>query len=228
MKKIGFIGVYDKIDLVLNVAKLLILNNKKVLVVDATQNQKSRYIVPVINPTRSYVTDFEGMDVAIGFSEFSEIKKYLGIEENQGLDYDFVLIDTDDKKGIDEFEVLNSEKIYYITSFDAYSLKKGIELLSQISQVTYMTKIFFSKRALIEEEEYFDYLSLGIKVEWSEDKIYFLLENGDQAATIENQRLQKIKFRNLSNEYKDNLAFMVHSIEEKLNEKQLRNIVKNN
>ena len=42
MKKIGFIGVYDKIDLVLCIAKILTKADKKVLVADATKMQKSK------------------------------------------------------------------------------------------------------------------------------------------------------------------------------------------
>ena len=42
MKKIGFIGAYDKIDLIIYVAKILTTLKKKVLVIDATTNQKAR------------------------------------------------------------------------------------------------------------------------------------------------------------------------------------------
>ena len=80
---------------------------------------------------------------------------------------------------------------------------------------------------LKEEEEYFDYLALGVKVIWNEEKIYFLLENGDQSAIIENQRLEKIKFRNLSNEYKENIAFLVNDIDNEIGEKKIRNMIKN-
>ena len=48
MKKIGFIGAYDKIDLIIYIAKILTTLGKKVLVVDATINQKARYVVTVI------------------------------------------------------------------------------------------------------------------------------------------------------------------------------------
>ena len=40
-------------------------------------NQKAKYIVPVIKPTKAYVTEFEGIDVAVGFNDFNEIKEYL-------------------------------------------------------------------------------------------------------------------------------------------------------
>ena len=90
-----------------------------------------------------------------------------------------------------------------------------------------MTKLFYSKEMLKEEEEYVDYLALGVKVIWNEEKLYFLLENGDQAAIIENQRLERIKFKNLSNVYKENIAFLVNDIDNKIEEKQIKTIMKN-
>ena len=96
MKKIGFIGVYDKIDLVLCIAKILTKADKKVLVADATKMQKSKYVVPAINPTKSYITEFEGIDVAIGFDSIENIKQYLGIEKQEDFEYDIMLVYTDD------------------------------------------------------------------------------------------------------------------------------------
>ena len=77
-----------------------------------------------------------------------------------------------------------------------------------------------------EEDEYFDYLSLGIRVIWSEEKIYFPLENGDIPAVMENQRISKIKLSNLSNEYRNNIKFFVNDIDSEINEKTVRNIIK--
>ncbi len=227
MKKIGFIGVYDKTDLVLGIAKILVEAQKKVLVIDATEIQKSRYVVPVINPTKSYITEFEGIDVAVGFETLENIKQYLAIEGEEKLNYDYILIDTDNYNGIVGFNLSDAEKLYYITSFDVYSLKKGIEILDQINIPFHMTKIFFSKEMLREEEEYFEYLALGLKVVWNEEKLYFLLENGDYSAITENQRVSKIKFRNLSNEYRENVVYLVHDIEKELDERKIRAIMKN-
>ena len=77
-----------------------------------------------------------------------------------------------------------------------------------------------------EEEEYFDYLSLGIKAIWEEEKIYFPLENGDFPAIMENQRIAKIKFKNLSNEYKDNIKFLANDIDSKIGERTIKTIIK--
>lgn len=227
MKKIGFIGIYDKIDLILCIARILTVAEKRVLVVDATTNQKSKYVVPVINPTKSYITEFEGIDVAVGFETLDEVKRYLSIETEENLQYDYILVDTDNYEGIVNYNLAESEKLYYTTSFDAYSLKKGIELLEQLSIPLKMTRLFFSKEMLKQEVEYFDYLALGVKVEWNEEQIFFLLENGDQAAIIENQRVSKIKMRNLSNEYRENVIFLVNDIENEIDEKRARAIIKN-
>lgn len=81
MKKIGFIGAYDKTDLILYVAKTIAEMNKKVLVVDTTLLQKARYIVPCIAPSKCYITEYEKIDVAVGFKDLDEIKKYLGVDE---------------------------------------------------------------------------------------------------------------------------------------------------
>lgn len=227
MKKIGFIGVYDKTDLILCIAKVLTEAGKKVMVMDATINQKSKYVVPVINPTKSYITEFEKIDVAVGFNTIEEVKQYLGLEREEKLEYDYILVDTDNKEGILNFSVQTSERIYYVTSFDAYSLKKGLEVISELDIPLNMKKIFFSKEMLKEEEEYFNYLALGIKAEWEEERVYFLLENGDNASIVENQRISKIKLKNLSSEYKENVTYLVDEIDKEIGERNIKAIIKN-
>ena len=226
MKKIGFIGAYDKTDIILSIAKILAVANKKVLILDNTITQKCKYVVPVINPTRTYITTYDDIDVAVGFENMDMLKQYLGLEENEVLDYDYFIVDTDSFSGLASFGLQSADKLYFVTSFDAYSLKKGVEILSQLGVPLHMTRIFFSKDILKEEEEYFDYLVLGTKAIWEEEKLYFLLENGDLPAIMENQRIEKIKFRNLSNEYKDNIAFLVNKIDSEMSEKTIKNMIK--
>ena len=212
MRKIGFIGAYDKTDLIINVAKILTATKKKVLIVDATILQKSRYIVPVINPTKMYVTEYEDIDVAIGFSNFDDIKKYLGTPEEQELGYDIVFVDTDNIKGYRQYDLQDAEKRYFVTSFDLYSLKKGLETLTGLENMTSLTKVYFSKDMLKEDDDYLNYLSKEYKIIWEEEKIYFPIENGDLSVIYENQRLAKVGFRKLSIQYKDGLAYIAEQI----------------
>ena len=212
MRKIGFIGAYDKTDLIINVAKILTTTKKKVLIVDATILQKSRYIVPVINPTKMYVTEYEDIDVAIGFSNFDDIKKYLGTPVEQELGYDIVFVDTDNIQGYRQFDLQDAEKRYFVTSFDLYSLKKGLETLTGLENMTSLTKVYFSKDMLKEDDDYLNYLSKEYKIIWEEEKIYFPIENGDLSVIYENQRLAKVGFRKLSIQYKDGLACIAEQI----------------
>lgn len=225
MKKIGFIGAYDKTDLLLNIAKILTTMNKKTLIIDSTINQKAKYVVPAIEPTISYITSFEDIDVAIGFNDFEEIKRYLGRAEEFA--YDIVLIDCDTIERIEKFKLDEAQKNYFITSFDVYSLKRGLEILSNISTAMKLTKVYFAKEALKEDDDYLNYLSLGYKIDWDEERIYFSLENGDLAAITENQRVQKIKFRKLSLQYKESICFMVQQILELNKDTDVRKAIKN-
>lgn len=226
MKKIGFIGAYDKTDIILSIAKVLTMANKKVLVLDNTITQKCKYVVPVINPTKSYITTYEDIDVAVGFENVEKLKHYIGLEDNESLDYDFFIIDTDTFEGLSTFGLQSADKLYFATSFDSYSLKKGLEILSQLGVPTRMTGIFFSKEMSKEEENYFEYLALGIKAIWDEEKIYFPLENGDFPAIMENQRISKIKLSNLSYEYRENIKFLVNDIESGIGKGTIKSIIK--
>lgn len=226
MKKVGFIGAYDKTDLILYVAKILTTLKHKVLVIDSTINQKARYIVPVINPTVKYVTEFEEIDIAVGFENISEIKKYLGLAEEQDMEYDIILVDADNIKGFDSFGLEEASKKYFVTSFDNYSLKKGLEVLAGLKNPISLTKVYFSKEMLKEEDDYLNFLSLGYKVIWNEYRLYFPIENGDLSVIYENQRVAKIKFKKLSIQYKDGLAYLAEEILGNVSESNIRRAIK--
>lgn len=226
MKKIGFIGAYDKTDLILYIAKILTTFNKKILVIDLTINQKSRYIIPAINPTKMYVNEYEEIDIAVGFENMNDIKQYLGIAPEQELEYDYVFIDTDRADMIEEFKLTEAIKNYFVTSFDVYSLKKGLEVLAGLKSVMNLTKILFSEQILKEDDDYLNFLALGHKIVWSEYRINFPIENGDLTVIHENQRVAKIKFRKLSIQYKDNLAYLAEEILGDVSEARIRRAIK--
>lgn len=227
MKKIGFIGGYDKIDLIIYVAKVMTVLKKKVLIIDSTSVGKAKYIVPTITPTKMYVTEFEGIDIAIGFSNIEEIKQYLGISNEDEWEYDIVLVDTDRRKGIEEFELEYANKNYFVTSFDVYSLKKGLEALANVEKVIELTKVYFSKDMNKEDDDYLNFLSQDYKIVWNNEKLYFPFENGDLSVIYENQRFSKIMFRKLSVQYKDGIAYLVEDIIDGISDANIRRAMKN-
>lgn len=224
MKKIGFIGAFDKTDLIVYVAKILTEAEKRVLIIDTTVLEKARYIVPAIAPTKFYVTEFEKIDIAVGFDNFESLNKYLG---NIELDYDIILLDIDSAEMFDVFNMENAEKLYFVTAFDNFSLRKGIEIVGNIKSKVKMVKILFERDIIEENDEYLDLLSLTSPIEWEKEKLYFPYDQGDLSAIIENQRVAKIKFRNLSDQYRDSLYMLAQEIIPEVKPGIIRKIMKN-
>ena len=205
MEKINFIGAYDKTDSIMYIAKILTEMKKKVIIVDATITQKSKYVIPTVENKNEYITNYSNIDFAIGFTNYNDIKTYLGMPQSAAFTYDYMLIDIDNSDLLNNFDVYSSKKTYFVTSFDLYALKKGVEVLKRLSLPVEITKVYFSNLMSQTEDDYFNYIATGCRVKWDQEKIYFPLLNEDLDVIKENQRLSKIRFKGLSNEYKMSL-----------------------
>lgn len=240
MKKIGFMGAFDKTNFIIYTAKILKTLNYKILVIDASCVQKVKYIIPSINPTKSYITDFENIDFAVGFENWDEIERYLGIkfdtneEEEKDKEktkniqnlYDYVLIDIDSSEGLENFEMETADKNYFVTSFDMFSLKKGMSIFQNLKIPMNLTKILFSYEASKEDEEFLNYISLEYKIRWNEYTMYFQILGEDNKIFEENERLEKIRFKRLSPIYKESLAYVVQDINKEENLGKIRRTMK--
>ena len=205
MEKINFIGAYDKTDSIMYIAKILTEMKKKVIIVDATITQKTKYVIPTVENKNEYITNYSNIDFAIGFTNYNDIKTYLGMPQSAAFTYDYMLIDIDNSDLLNNFDVYSSKKTYFVTSFDLYALKKGVEVLKRLSLPIEITKVYFSNLMSQTEDDYFNYIATGCRVKWNQEKIYFPLLNEDLDVIKENQRLSKIRFKGLSNEYKMSL-----------------------
>lgn len=224
MERVGFIGAYDKLDMIMYVAKILTTCGKRVLVVDSTINQKARYVIPAINPTTTYVTDFEEIDFAVGFTNLGQIEQYLHVEKE--LPYDFILIDIDNPYNIEGFELNTTEKNYFVTGFDLFSIKRGMQIISLIKNPVKLTKILYSQYMSNEENNYLEYLALGYKAVWDPNRIYFPIENGDLTVIAENERAERISFKKLSQQYREALLVLADDITKDLGEAQIRRAIR--
>ena len=61
---------------------------------------------------------------------------------------------------------------------------------------------------------------------WEDDRIYFPLEMGDKTAIIDNQKVSKVRFENLTSMYKTGMEFVVAKIDPKLQGSTVRKIMK--
>lgn len=227
MKKVGFIGGYEKTDFILYLSKILVELGNTVLFIDGSITQKSRYTIPAMKPGRAYITQYEGVDVAIGFENYQLIKQYLGIPLSSPINYDYILIDVDSPNIARNFEIANCDKNYFVTSFDLYSIKRGTITLNMLQEPLNMTKILFSRQVNKKENEYIDFITKESKIVWNEQEtINMPFEAGDQTAIYENQRLEKIRFRALTNQYKEGLMYVISQLIGEENYPIIRKIMK--
>ena len=222
MKKIGFIGAFDKSNLIMYVAKTLRYLDKRVIIVDTTQLQKMKYIVPSINPTKTYITELETIDFAVGFKNVQQIEKYMEIDENN-MPYDYMLIDIDSEEALEEFDIQSSGNNYFVTGFDMYSLRRGLSIFESLKEPINLTKILCRYELLNEDEDYLNYLSMEYKINWNDFSIYIPCIDEDLQMIEENQKVYKIRMKRLSNEFQEGIMYIVQNI---LGEKNLGKIKK--
>ena len=212
MKKIAFIGSYDKIDMLIYVAKILSNMNKKVILIDTTVMKKSRYVVPTMEESKQYITTYEDVDVAIGFDSFETIKNYLA-ELGREMDYDVAILDIDRAIAYQKFGINKADTHYFVTSFDIYNLKKGINVLAYIDKEAEVTKIYYTKDMSPEEDKYLNFLAKDHRIKWNKDNImFFPFETSDLNSIFVNQRSGRIQTKGLSSQYIDAVLFLVEDI----------------
>lgn len=208
MEQISFIGVNDKKDLLLNIAKVITKLNKRVLIVDATMMQRLRYIIPRTASGPAYVSEYDGVDVAVGFMNLMNIANYLG----GGLNYDYVFIDTDNAQTLNSFMALNSKINFLVTSYDEFELQKIIEILSTLRSQVKLTKLIISADINNKHDEYLNHLLENFNIVWSENKVEFPDSEEDRKSTLVNQLIKQILFKGYTSIYKDSLEYLTSLI----------------
>ena len=225
MKTVGFIGAYDKSNLIMYIAKALTWQNKKVLVVDATRLQKMKYLVPNIDSTSPCISEFEEIDFAIGFVNIKVLEKYLGKEINK-TPYDYVIVDVDTGKEAVNYNIQEFDKNYFVTAFDLYSLNKGLEILTILREPIEMTRVLCRTIVNEEDEEYLNYLSMDKRVVWKEKSIYIPNDGDIIQAIEENQRVSRIRIKKTTKEYQKGILVMAQDIMEEPNQNKIRRNIK--
>ena len=196
------------------------------LVVDTTIMQKTKYVVPSISPTKTYVTDFDNVDYAVGFESTEELVRYLGVNNIDSIDYDYMLIDIDKEQMVENFEIEATDKNFFVTTFDMYSLKRGTEILKGLSINLNLSKILMNYNIKKEDEEYLDYLSVDTKVIWDEFSIFVPILDENQKEIEDNQRIHKARIRRLIPEYQEGIVYIVQNIIKDISTNKIRKIIK--
>lgn len=216
MEEIGFLGAFDKKDLLLDIGKVLTTLNKKVLIVDATFLQRSKYIIPNVsqNGSVTYISEYQGCDVAVGFMNFNQIMQYLG---TSNLNYDYVFVDSDNIQTTYSFLIPNYKKIYFITSYDRYEVMKAKEFFNMMNlkNKIKIKKVIYSTNVTDEQAKYLDKTLENNNTEFDEDEIVFFDNDVDRVVILENQLLNTISFKHSTKTFKNSLSQLITDITDK-------------
>ena len=122
------------------------------------------------------------------------------------------MLDIDSAEAVKHYDITKNDKNCFVTGFDLYSLKRGMELLATLPEANDIIKILFSVNMTKEENEYLDYLASMHNVKWNETILNFPIEIADYSVTLENQYLSRIKMRKVSNHYKVSLEYFMEIV----------------
>ena len=123
-----------------------------------------------------------------------------------------VLLDNRSYRGYYYLGVKTETKKFFVTSFDLYCLRRGLQVFKRLTEPTEVTKVYFTKEMDNAENEYLNYMARGLKIRWDQDIIYFPFETSDLNAIYNNQRSGQIRTRGLSSTYLDGVSYMVEEI----------------
>ena len=218
MKSIGFIGQMDNNGLVLCFARIIAAFGKKVIIIDATSTQKTRYTVPRpagVSRQEQFVTQYDSVEVAIGFNNILELKKYMLGNGEDFNDYEYVIINTDREEMLEEFDFKNANYLFFTSTYDLYDLHRGIELLRFLCAMKRredgnarlsIDKILYYTDIKTQSDDYVDnLLAMDLPIDWNPVSITLSYDDGDLSAYIQNQYSNKIEFKSLNKRTKEGL-----------------------
>lgn len=194
MQVIGMIGYVDKYDFVINLSKTINIMNKAVLVIDATLDQKYKYVIPSLHVAgKEYVTQYNGIDFAVGFDSMHDIENFMCEQSiNIGL-YDYILIDIDCARTYELFRTRNFDKILFFISSSILSVEKnreivkGMRIYNTNTEPLRMTKIMYKDVTSRATDEYLNSKIEAYNVEWLEPQYEIPMDERDIMQNVDSQ-----------------------------------------
>ena len=223
MKKLCFVGGMDKLDIIKYVATRIrgaTMEQKSCLIVDFTEIQKTRYLIPSIEITKpekgqKYITTEAKVDIAVGYSNYNELVQegILGNMSDTGKKYDFVFFDVDNKEALASIPLDVEDRVFMMTTLDIYSLEKAVEAFAGYNSDREVNRVIFGKKITAQSMNYISYLTKDLNIRYEEHIITFPYDNGDLTIIHENQRARRLNLRPFSNQFKTALSSLTEMVD---------------
>ena len=233
-KVIGMVGYVNKTDLLINLAKVLTITGKSVLVIDGTVEERVRYTIPAfVNQEKEYLANFDGVDYASGFMSIQAIKEYIFSKTQEEKTYDIILIDIDNVRAYDNFRQSGAfNKIFFYLEYTNISFNKNIQLLDVISyyeqfgEKSELRQVTCRQYVTRTSEKYFANIISRFPVKWNERVYELPFLDQDRIADIELQQSGYIDMKRHTKEFISLVADVAADILEDVHAAEIRQMIK--
>lgn len=233
MKVIGLLGYKEKVDLVTSLAKTIQMMGKAVLVIDATADQKYKYVIPTLDVIeKAYVTQFDSVDYAVGFESMNDVENYMTKQKiNIGL-YDYVFIDIDNSNTYEFFRSRTFNKIYLIMDTSMLGYKKNLEILNSIKIYSVdeveakITRILYRGYMTRTSEKFLEMKFKAIEANWDEREYEIVESEQDMMLYLDFQISGFIQIRKHSRMFRASVTDMVVQIMEEVTPSEVKRAIR--
>lgn len=214
MQVVGMYGYVDKYNFVISFARALNIMGKSVLVIDATADEKYKYVVPSIDKNQNYITQYGEVDFAVGFTTYEQLEEYLK-EKNIDINlYSYVLIDVENSQMYERFSSLTVNKKYMFIDTNVISVGKNDELIKKMRELSEGQELEFSKilyRAYMSRaaNTYLEDKIENYAVKWTDEVYDISIDEQDTMVEIDAQYSGLIDLRKHTKAYLYYLCEMV-------------------
>jgi len=233
MKVIGLLGYSEKVDLVTSLSKTIQIMGKTILVIDATSDKKYKYIIPSLDIIeKSYVTQFDNVDYAVGFDSMNDVENYM-LEQKINISlYDYILIDIDNPKTYEFFRGRAFNYIYLVMDTSMLGYKKNLEIINSLKvysvneDETKVTKILYRGYMTRTSDKYIEEKLNQIECKW-DDREYEIVESEqDKMLYLDFQISGIIQMKKHSNAFITSIIDIVTHVVEDTNPNDIKKIIK--
>lgn len=229
MRAIGMCGYIDKYDLIMAIAKTITIMGKSVLVVDATTDDKYKYIVPSItNNEEKYITQYGEVDFATGFKTYEELTEYMNANNLDIEKYSFVLFDIECAEKYSAFSSKKMDKLYMFIDSNLVSVGKNAEIVSQMrkqngEEEVEITKVFYRAYMTRAATNYLEEKVSNYGVKWTEKTYDVTLDEQDTMINIDSEYSGLIDIRKHTKQY---IMYLCEFVSKLLGDEDEKNILK--
>lgn len=200
-----FAGAVDKRDLLLYISKVLASSGRRVLLTDATDRGKYRYVIGGI-VSEHEISEFNGFDVA-----------RMGTEADKALSesYDYCLYDIDRVSEASGHIWNIAEQIVWVASYDRYEIAESSEFFSQLVknwpqlQGMKVCTVFTRTMDSYVDEQYVMSLMDQLPIEWIFTEIRIPWDEINFAVQTENEHSQTLRMNRITRAYKKAITDLI-------------------